>query len=146
MLKEKIMLKKRCALMHWSFLVLNGIHASLFWGVDSWNTEDKQIGKITKKMRLDALIIFSIEWNSYELILRGKQLKYWSRKTAKSCKRTSRLSDQGEVCSLSAAWLYTYGWLYFVLCTTYYTHKYQPASCDRGVSADSLVATVGLFN
>ena len=34
-------------------------------------------------MRLEALIIFSIEWNSEELILRGKQLKYWSRKLGK---------------------------------------------------------------
>ena len=30
----------------------------------------------TKKMRLDALIIFLIEWTQMELILRGKQWKY----------------------------------------------------------------------
>ena len=28
--------------MRWSFLVLNEIHASLFWGVNSRNTEDKK--------------------------------------------------------------------------------------------------------
>ena len=37
-------------------------------------------------MRLDALIIFSIEWNSYELILRGKQLKYWGQQIGKITK------------------------------------------------------------
>ena len=29
-------------------------------------------------MRLDALIIFLIEWTQEGLILRGKDLKYWS--------------------------------------------------------------------
>ena len=38
-------------------------------------------------MRLEALIIFSIEWNSEELILRGKQLKYWSRKLGSFSKK-----------------------------------------------------------
>ena len=33
-------------------------------------------GLKTKKMRLVALIIFSIEWRQMELILRGKQPKY----------------------------------------------------------------------
>ena len=41
----------------------------------------------TKQMRLDPLIIFSIEWNSYELILRGKQLKYRGQKIGKITKK-----------------------------------------------------------
>ena len=34
-------------------------------------------------MRLDTLIILRIEWNSYELISRGKQMKYWRTKLGK---------------------------------------------------------------
>ena len=39
-------------------------------------TEAKRIIKKTKKMRLDALIIFLIEWRHKVLISRGKQAKY----------------------------------------------------------------------
>ena len=48
----------------------------VFRGVNSWNTRGKNVVK-TKRMRLDPLIKTRIEWNPYELILRGKQLKYW---------------------------------------------------------------------
>ena len=71
---------KICALMHWSFSLLNDDTKCLFWGVNNRNTEAKIITKKTKKMRLDALIIFLIEWPHQVLYLRGKLSKYWSQK------------------------------------------------------------------
>ena len=38
-------------------------------------------------MRLVALIIFSIEWRQMELILRGRQPKYWWQKFSKKTKK-----------------------------------------------------------
>ena len=38
-------------------------------------------------MRLVALIIFIIEWTQMELILRGKQPKYWWQKSDKKNKK-----------------------------------------------------------
>ena len=38
--ENKYILKtKRCALIHWSFCVLNEIHTCLIWGVNNGNTE-----------------------------------------------------------------------------------------------------------
>jgi len=42
-------------------------------------------------MRLVALIIFSIEWTQMELILRGRQPKYWWQKSDKKQKRCASL-------------------------------------------------------
>ena len=41
----------------------------------------------TKKMRLDALIIFLIEWPCQVLYLKGKQSKYWSQKNHEKTKK-----------------------------------------------------------
>ena len=38
----------------------------------------KNVWKLCQKMRLDALIIFLIEWRHKTLISRGKHPKYWS--------------------------------------------------------------------
>ena len=82
---------KRRALMRWSFSILNDNTKCLVWWVNSRNTEAKKARpKImyffkngwepSQKMRLDALIIFHIEWRAQVSSLVGKQLKYWSKK------------------------------------------------------------------
>ena len=65
--------------MRWSFFLLNDDTRCLFWGVNYRNTEAKIIIK-KKTMRLDALIIFLIEWRHTVMIWRGKQSKYWRQK------------------------------------------------------------------
>ena len=56
----------------------------ILW-VSSWSTEAenhmffKNVWKLCQKMRLDAVIIFPIDWRQEELLLRGWQLKYWGR-------------------------------------------------------------------
>ena len=72
--------QQRCALMHWSFFLLNDHTKCFIWGVNYRNTEAKRNMKKQKKMRLDALIIFLIEWPHQVLYLRGKLSKYWSQK------------------------------------------------------------------
>ena len=49
--------------------------------IRGWTNEVK-----TKNMRLDTLIKMRIEWNSYELISMGKELKYWRNKLGKNKK------------------------------------------------------------
>ena len=84
---------KRCALMRWSFSILNDNTKCLVWWVNNWNTEAKKARpKImfffkngwepSQKTRLDALIIFHIEWQHQVSCLVGKQSKYWSIKTS----------------------------------------------------------------
>ena len=86
---------KRCALMHWSFLLLNDDTKYQSRGVNNRNTEAKKVRpkivffvfkngwKLSQKMRLDVLIIFHIEWPHQVSSLVGKQSKYWS-KTGKT--------------------------------------------------------------
>ena len=40
---------------------------------------------LTKKMRLDSLIILRVEWNSHVFVLRGKPWKYWRIKLYNLC-------------------------------------------------------------
>ena len=81
---------KRCALMRWSFSILNDHTKCLVWSVNSRNTEAKKARpKImfsfkngwepSQKTRLDALIIFHIGWQHQVSSLVGKQSKYWSK-------------------------------------------------------------------
>ena len=79
---------KRCALMHLSFFLLNDDTMYQFRGVKRRNTEAKKVRpniiffksgwKPSQKMRLDALIIFLIEWRHQVSISRGEWSKYWS--------------------------------------------------------------------
>ena len=81
---------KRCALIRWSFSILNDDTKCLVWWVNNRNTEAgknetenhvffKNGWKPSQKMRLDALIIFHIEWQHQVSSLVGKQSKYWSK-------------------------------------------------------------------
>ena len=80
---------KRCVLMRWSFSILNDSTKYLVWWLNNRNTDAKKARpkdpvffrngwKPSQKMRLDALIIFLIEWPHQVSIPRGKQSKYWS--------------------------------------------------------------------
>ena len=80
---------KRCALMHWSFFLLNDDTKYLVWWVNNRNTDAKKARpknhvffkngwKPSQKMRLDALIILLIEWGHQVSYSWGKQSKYWS--------------------------------------------------------------------
>ena len=82
---------RRCALMCWSFSILNDDTKCRVWWVKSRNTETKKQDrkscaflkngwKPSQKTRLDALIIFHIEWRHQVSSLVGKQSKYRSKK------------------------------------------------------------------
>ena len=77
--------------MCWSFSILSDNTRCLVWWVNSRNTEAKKARpkimcffkngwKPSQKTRLDALIIFHIEWQHQVSSLVGKQSKYWSEK------------------------------------------------------------------
>ena len=65
--------------MQWSLSLLNDDTKCLFWGVNDRNTETQKQMEI-KKMRLDAVITFLVEWPYHVFILRGTRSKYWSKK------------------------------------------------------------------
>ena len=81
-----------------------GIYQNLFWlendiflmgkHLNNWNRISccfENVWKLCQKMRLDALIIFLIEWTQMELILMGKQWKYWWGKL-------SKITKNGAIC------------------------------------------------
>ena len=73
----------------WSKAAWN-MFQSLFWWENRWLTiENTEAGNLyffknrwkpSQKMRLDALIIFHIEWRHHVSSSVGKQSKYWSKK------------------------------------------------------------------
>ena len=69
--------QNRCALMHWSFFLLNDDTKCLFWGVNNRSTEAKRIMN-KQKYAPWCTDHFLIEWPHQAFYLRGKLSKYWS--------------------------------------------------------------------